>query len=274
MKDKIILWFGDSYTVGSELAYFYGQFDLEKHANKIFDLNTVRVERQRPDLAFPTIVSEQLGIDYLILGHGGASIQKSQFILINFIKQKFDKDKKYVAIFALPTQYSRCFYLDSDGKAFSETNDDILAHQLKFGKYEITMTINSIYSICKMNNIEPYFVALWSKIELMDQHSIVPEENWLLPRSKTLVEVSWNFSDPPESWRELFKIKPLERLNDNKALQYVSHLLNVTILSKSNETFKKYVFPCANHPNKEGHIKLSETLLELLKEKSQLVINP
>jgi len=263
-----LLWFGDSYTVGSELGHFYGDFEKDKYNDKIFYMDSIQIHKHRPDMAFPILVSKELELDYIVLGHSGASIQKLQFTLIDFLKQKFNSDKKYIAIFALPTQYSRCFYIDEKGLVISEPDDDILKHQIRFGKYEITMYINSIYTMCKTYNIEPYFLALWSKLDILENYNIVPDENWILPRSTTLVEKSWEFSDPPESWRNLFKIKPLERLKDNKFFKkYILHLLNVIILSQSNEVFKKYIFPCGNHPNKDGHKKLADTLIEILKEK-------
>jgi hypothetical protein len=268
MIDDVLLWFGDSYVIGSELSHHYGEMTDEKIKEKIFYFDKrIRYDRHRPDLAFPVLASDNLGLDYYIVGCGGGSISRIATDLLEFVKNIKQHNKKYKAIFALPTQYSRCFYVDNEHKGFSETDNDILKHQLRFGRFETTLLINLIYTTCLIYDIEPYFISVWSKIELTEYLNIVPEDRWLLPKNITLVEKSWDFPDPPDSWRNFYKVKFLERYKDNILYKIIAHPLNYFLLKRNNETFNRYVWPCGNHPNIYGHRMLADTLIGMLREK-------
>lgn len=240
-----LLWFGDSYTVGNELGYHYGSFDTHEYDDKILSLKGLDRKRGRPDLAFPMLVSKSLKLDYLLLGSGGNAITGMYLDLIGFLKTAIDNTKSYTAIFAFPTQYKRCSYIDYKGNWVNKPDKGILKHQVKYSEFETTLTINAIYSLCVANNITPYFIATWSKLDLIDDINVVPEQTWILPCDTTLVEKSWNFTDPPSTWRTLFK--------------------------SNKQIYNKFIKPCGNHPNADGQQLLAETLSELLRTKLSAV---
>jgi hypothetical protein len=234
----MILWFGDSYTVGSELTFEHSEsVDAQ---SKLFFKDRICVERNRPDFAFTTLTSNKLNEDFLILGSSYKSIQGMEIDLVDYIKQGVAPNA--TAIFCFPTQYKRCDYIDYKKNLIRGKGDKhILRHQARFSEFETTFTINSIYSMCITHNIKPYFISLWSSLDLMPEYSIVPDDVWLLPYNRTLVEEAWDFTDPPETWRTLFK--------------------------SNNYIYNTYIKPCGNHPNTLGHEKLSSTLYNLLTKK-------
>lgn len=245
MNEIQLVWFGDSYTIGNELGYSEGAFtsnDLDKNFPYIKNLDRAR---SRPDLAFTTLTSNYLGLDFLNFGAGGAAISYLQYQLINFIRMYHDASKKYVAVFCLPISTNRYFSITNSSEILYLNGDkvplNILEQQENTGIYDTTMLLNSMYCICRSYNIQPYFISTWAKIEILEWVSIVPESAWLLPNNKTLVEQSWNFYDPPGTWR--------------------------TVMNKNNTIFNTYIYPCENHPNKLGHEKLATTLTQLMREK-------
>ena len=238
-QETILLWFGDSYTVGNELGYHYGSFDTTEYDDKILSLKWLDRERGRPDLAFPMLVSKKLELDFLLLGAGGRSQNVMYIDLIDFIKQHKNNNKKYVAMFCLPTQYHRCFYIEDDGTRLSAPDHHILMHQARFSKFETTMLLNSMYTMCITHGITPMFMSTWAKIDTFSHLSVIPEECWLVGPTTTLVEEAWNFNDPPETWRTLVKT-------------------NLAI-------YNEFIKPCGNHPNKSGHEKLAEMVYDKIK---------
>ncbi len=245
MKNTRLLWFGDSYTIGNELGYHEGEFVSTEFDINIPYISQLDRKRSRPDLAFTTLTSRQLGLDFLNFGAGGAAISYLQYQLINFIRMYNDTSFKHIAVFCLPIATNRYFSITNDSQILYHNGDkvssDILDQQDRTGIYETTMLLNSIYSLCKLHNVDCYFVSTWSKIKIMDWVSIVPQDAWLLPSNVTLVETAWDFYDPPETWRSVF--------------------------NRTNPVYNKYIYPCENHPNVLGHTKLANILASLMREK-------
>lgn len=235
-----LLWFGDSYTVGQELGTLHGGFTTSEYDHSIPSLPIIDRQRGRPDLAFPVLASKQLQLDFLLYGAGGRAITGMYCDLLEFTKDR-KHDVDYVAVFAFPAQVRRCHYIDNDGKHVNHADSDVMRHQLRFHRFEATLNINSIHNTCVANGITPYYVSTWRPLELMDDLSVVPDENWLLPHDHTLVEHAWDFRDHTGDW--------LEVSDDNKWV------------------FEKYINPCLNHPNVLGQQLLASAMTRLLKGK-------
>jgi hypothetical protein len=197
--------------------------------------------RSRPDLAFPFLVSKKLGKDFLIYAANSRSISRIYYDLIDFVKRHKQINRSYAAVFSLPTQYNRCFYVDNDGNHTKIRDDKILSHQARYGKYDTTVLINSIYTTCRSVGIEPFFIATWDKIELIDEMALVPDGNWLFGPRKTLVESSYNYT--------LYK-----ETKDDPSY-------------RNRELYEKYFLPCKNHPNVHGHEILAVTVYESISKK-------
>lgn len=240
-NDKTLVWFGDSWSVGDELGYHYGPFDTHDYDDKILSLHWLERYRSRPDLAFPFLVSQKLGIDFLIYAANARSISRIYYDLIDFIKKHKRENQTYIAVFSLPTQYSRCFYVDNDGKHTKIRDDEILFHQSRFGKYDTTVLINSIYTTCRSTDIEPFFIATWDRIELVDEMTLTPDVNWLFGPGKTLIESAIDCSIYKET-------------KDDPSY-------------KNQELYEKYFLPCKDHPNIHGHEILADTVYESLSKK-------
>ena len=239
MNTKLV-WFGDSYTIGQELGRHHGEWPTSKYDDRLPNLEIIDKKRGRPDLAFPILASQELGIDFLLYGAGGRAITGMYCDLLHLTKTKQD-DMHHVAVFAFPSQVRRCHYIDNDGNPMNHADSNVMRHQLRFHKFETTLTINSIHNTCVANNITPYYVCTWRQLELMDDLNIVPEENWLLPYDHTLVEHAWHFRDHTGDWLEISE--------DNKWV------------------FEKYIHPCMNHPNKAGQEALAESMTDLLRDR-------
>ena len=232
-----LIWFGDSYTVGSELSTICGDYTSTDIDDKIYYLSYLDKSKYRPDLAFPVKCSQELDVDFLVLGAGGNPISKMYVELITYIK-KSKSLQDNIAIFCLPTQYGRCYYVDNDKKLVRRPDDSILLHQDRFSIFETTMMLNGMYTACIANNIKPYFVPVWRRLEVDDSLSIIPDVNWLVDRNSTLVEMAWGFKNPPENWMGLVK--------------------------GNFKVWHNYIKPLRNHPNIEGQNLLSSTMVNLL----------
>ena len=232
-----IIWFGDSWVAGGELAYVHGSYkgelrdkflgvdpinDLE-HYNKKF------IKRYRPDLAFPAIISQKLGLDSYYYARGGASISRMFSFLLKYLKTNLVEND--ILLFSLSTPWKRSYYIDNDGneQTFTKTNERlILQNQAERGKYDLTIMLNLLYSTCLINKVNPYFFSCWQSIDFLEEICIIPEEQFLFPLSRSLVDLSWEDSE----------------------------------ITETNPNCK----PCKGHPNLMGHQKLTETLIPYINE--------
>ena len=240
---EIDLWFGDSYTVGSELAYHYGEYRLNNPAHRF-----VNTERERPDLAFTHIVSSVRNKEYINLGSSGSAIGSQLYKLIKFCKTEYDGSKSYTAFFSLPIS-DRFFKINNNGEHIIGNGSDCSNYtimDIDYVKYNTTITLNTIYLICKEFNIKPWFFSQLLPIEVFDELDLIPPENWLIPKDSWLLKEAWGLNEPVLKWRWLRTVM-------NPPVQFV-----------------EYVKPCGNHPNIQGHEKIADLIIQLLlKSKNQ-----
>lgn len=238
------LWFGDSWSLGVELGTTQGQYSGQL-GDRLLGINleteqglkhylTDVVKRSRPDLAFPALVTKELKLDSYYFTYSGATISRFFHFLLKWLNRPNRGGD--IALFALPTPWSRYYYIDNLGQEkahYNHRKDDNLNRvihqdQLERGKYDITIMLNLLYSTCVINNIRPYFISCWKPVEVIEDIFIVPKENILLPLTTTMTDISW------EQTR-----------------------LNPTNLN---------IYPNTNHPNLEGQQKLAKTLIPYINE--------
>jgi hypothetical protein len=239
--NNIDLWFGDSYMVGAELSYSHGPYTLNAD-NHLF----VRPERDRPDLAYPHLVSTQRNVPYINLGKGGSSIEFQVMKLTQFCKNTHNfNTTNYTAFFSLPPQ-DRGFKITNQGKEIHEKSTDRkwwhMNKELDVTVYNATKLINYLYLLCKEYNITPWFFSQVSLVELNNEIDIVPEENWLVSKNTCLINESFGLTECISSWED----------RDNQ----------------NNPSFFVYIRPCENHPNILGHRVIAETILKKLPNKN------
>lgn len=232
-----VFWFGDSWAAGSELAYTTSKYrgQLRDRLTSVDPFSVLYKnfsERNRPDLAFPALITEELNLDSYYYVVGGASIEQFYFFLFDCIKQFKVKDS--IAIFALPTQWKRFQYISNDNQ-FCRHNkkDDIVKHelihkvQLERGYYDTTILLNLLYHVCIANRITPYFFSCWQEVKIIESLNIIPKGNFLFPLSTTLVNLGWE--------------------------------------SSTVKMHNPDIYPNKGHPNIEGQKKLAKTLLPYVK---------
>ena len=148
---NIDLWFGDSYTVGAELANHYGDYNLNLSHHRF-----VRPERDRPDLAFPHLVSTARNVDYISFGSGNSSISWQLYNLIQFCKNEIRSNCKYTAFFCLPFA-ERNFLIDNEFNHHHINKPKWNEHHsyLDFVTYNTTLILNQLYLLCEKYNIKP-----------------------------------------------------------------------------------------------------------------------
>ena len=106
------------------------------------------------------------------------------------------------------------------------------------GSGKTTLLLNHLYLLCKEYNITPWFISQLSIIKLNYFLNLIPEDRWLVPKNLCLVNKAFNIDKPISSWRD-------------------------PGLTQSEE-YQKFIAPCENHPNIEGHQTIAELLLERL----------
>lgn len=250
----IDLWFGDSWVIGSELAVHYGKSDF---SSKFFptmkhklDDNPYECEA-RPDLSFAGLVSKKRKSIYFNFAIEGGSYNFAYYQLMQFCK-KYKSRLSDVTVFLGTTGQTRDFALDllniehhfiphvfkDIHSRFEDKKSDI-----KFSIYDSTVVLNAFYQACYYYNLKLVIIPIWCIFEEKTQIYAVPDDAWLIPRNRTIVEETI-FQDYPMS-----NIEP-ESENHNSLLS--SHRQN------------KYIYPCLVHPNKEGHEKIASRIIELL----------
>lgn len=232
-----LVWFGASDVVGAELVYLYGSNDAIKNDPRYIYASDDQYKHNRPDLSYTTLTSNQLNCDFYNYGFNGSSMQFMQYSLIKYIKEKYEPNS--VAIFNIPIPQTRYFTVTDDDKL---EHQNINTHNFHINNYEIAMFLNGLYSICKVHDIVPYFLNAWEALEINEDFFIVPDSAWLLPKNTSLCETAWKFKKTPDMlWHKVNK--------------------------KNAEIYLKYIQPCTNHPNQHGHQAISDTLVDLLKDK-------
>jgi len=237
---NIDLWFGGSYLLGSELAIYYNEYTLNLPNHRF-----VRPHRDRPELAFPHLVSQARNADYINFGRGGAALGWQLYSLIQFCKNELTSDCCYTAFFSLPFA-ERTFLIDNNGDHHHIHIPEWDGHHtyLEFVTYDTTLVLNQIFLMCIQHNITPHFFPELRSFKINKEVNIVPKSAWLLSPDTCLVNESWDLKKDVYSWRSITEI-----------------------LSKQS-VFLKYIKPCGNHPNLYGHRVIADKILEELEKRN------
>jgi hypothetical protein len=232
------LWFGDSWPIGSELGSPNDNFDSQTFPN-------VLIGRDNPTKAFPHLVSKYKNTPYINFAKGGSSIDYALYSLLNFCKNKIDKNVKYTAFLCLTAQtrgfgilYSQNKFIDYN---YSDDRND-LKTDLDMCIYESVIALNCFYLLCNKFNIDCKFIPIFCDLIIPEhmEHIFIADEAVITVKS--LVELTFG---TPFLENNFSTISP-----DSDTLTGIGSL--------------EWVRPNLSHPNMMGHRKLAYKIIELI----------
>ena len=186
MDKPLILWFGDSWSIGDGLGASNGlsQWMTKNHWNR----------NCSPELAFPSIVSSRLEDNYRILGNRGETIQQMGCRLKWYLDE-FPVEEETVAYFCFPNYKGRYYYIDNGGNEVRGNPGNAPKHVIEWQdvacKWDATIAINWIYNTCLANGITPRFLQTWRKIELVESIDQTSGEDWVISPSECLSDLAF-----------------------------------------------------------------------------------
>jgi len=230
VKNMTIWFFGDSWPAGCELEPTQGP------EQPYID---------RPDLAFPAMVSQRLGCKTVTKAVSGSSQQR---LVEHFLDSEISSGD--LAIFCLTSRNRRTY------KNFNADLVEIMFdnHPLRVNAYEndriSSQVCTLLYLLCESKNIMSYFFNLFDTPKYPDRlGGIIPEDRWFIPRSHSVL--SWAF-DP-------VYFSQYADHNDGNFREW---------LATDCPRVKRYIRPCYEHPNFEGHGVIADLICaELIKRK-------
>jgi hypothetical protein len=246
---KVDIWFGDSWTIGSELANDFSPlehaelkhyFKQNKHSFPNVDL------AQNPLQSYPAFVSQHRDAGYINYASAGGSYQFAYFQMCRWWSSKqYNNNIEYT--FWLQTMpATRSFGINNDFEWHHFLGIDNTFEQTKtnpeFSIYEAQTMINSMYTFCKMLNIEFKIVPLWIGHNVLSEINIVPDHVWISPPHKNMLsDIFGNniFADGGIDTKDL-------------------------TIEQIQSIIKQYDFiqPNLCHPNKQAHMDIAEYIIK------------
>jgi hypothetical protein len=282
------LWFGDSWTIGSELGLNElkdrPEFRSLKQRAALF-LNkrggSARIDNDYgvmsqsavnstsnffdkhifpnaihglddPLNAFPAFVSAHRNQRYINFAMGGSSVQFALHQLVTFCSSNADNltknTTKHTAFLCL-TALIRSFGINSITNEHHHWYNNNLKLDNNTVIYDSLMAINCFYTTCKMYNIECVIIPIFCDLTIPDNTTF----NELILFNDSILSrtslVELTFGD---------KLFSLDSSNNMEVA-----IKNFSTAIKS----KEWVKPNTSHPNELGHIKLAHKLIKLLENR-------
>ena len=246
---KVDIWFGDSWTIGSELStndtplehaerkhYFKQNKHLYPHVNLA----------QNPLKSYPAHVSKHRGAEYMNFASAGGSYQFAYFQMCNWwATNQYNNNTEYT--FWLQTMPpTRSFGIDNDYVwqhflGIDDTFDNTKTNPA-FSSYEAQSTVNSIYTFCKMLNIDLRIMPLWTGHNVLPEMNIVPDYVWIAPPNRNMLSDIFGsniFADGGIDTKDL-TIEEIQRI----ICEY------------------EYIQPNLCHPNEQAHTVIAEYIIK------------
>ena len=236
-------WFGDSWVAGDEL-YKIVPSDIHQQ------------------YAFPKLVSDHHGAECINLGKNGYSPDILPYLFSDIVDQI---DPVVDKIFFFLSADSRTWMFNEQGKiSWIGTNPGFLpknAHiyhneWMKFFDnpqqriYNYDRAVNLLYFWCKNLGVDFYLSNIFTTAEqsIMDHTT---DDAWLVPRDRCIAECILTFFD--KEYGQVIVNDVPELLNEQWKIQKLQ--------------VEKYIKPCIQHPNIQGHRRIADYIIELLDEK-------
>lgn len=232
-KPYRLIWFGDSHTVGAELARHHGPrddlYEISPHYRDFDD---------RPDLAFTSIISNKLKLPYKIFGKGSTSIGFALHELLGYLhKEHVDPefDTHSTCAILSTTGFQREMKIKQRHKVVHISPDESDTFGLTGAHFQVAL----FQQLCINYKIFPVILPLW--------HQWQPIPDDYEPDTK-MPEVDTSFLL-------------------NQGMQYFTLKrpgvirFDQEILEDDGDLRSKYIDPGIIHPNIAGHEFLADKIL-------------
>lgn len=248
--DRIDIWFGDSWTIGSEL-----QLDLTMSEIREYKKTTIpnlRDDSQNPFLAYPYLVTEYRGNKYENYAVSGGSYEFAYFQMCNWYNNNKMKSENEYTFWLQTTASTRGFGIDYNYKRHhfqgiknyqsGPLHDFQKSKGLpEFSDFDANMMLNAIWSFCKSHYIKLRIVPLWTGINLLPEVNIVPNGKFMCDPNTNMLKDIFGENVFPDGGVD------------------TSELSNIDIIQQIHQY--DYISPNECHPNKDGHKRIAEYII-------------
>lgn len=254
--ERIDIWFGDSWAIGSELPSKLNSAEirtLSKTGFPNFSDNT-----RNPQESYPALVSKHRGTTYQNFAITGGSYEFAYFQMCNwFANNKFDDQNEYT-FFLQTTASTRGFGIDYNYKRHhfqgirQFSKEKLLNFQKakglpEFADFDANMMLNAIWTLCKANYIKLKIIPLWTGMHLVPEVNIVPHSKWVSTPDKNMLQDIFGDNVWPDGGVDTVNMPHAEILEQIQQYDYIA--------------------PNDCHPNKEGHKRIAEYIISTIGNK-------
>lgn len=251
--ERIDIWFGDSWTIGSELPSNLTSSEIRTLSKTGFP--NLRDNTQNPHVSYPALVSEYRGAKYQNFAIAGGSYEFAYFQMCNWFANNKFNDKNEYTFFLQTTASTRGFGVDynykrhhfqgirqfSRGKLLDFQKSKNLP---EFADFDANMILNSIYCLCKANYIKLKIIPLWTGMNLVPEVNIVPDNKWISPAHTNMLQQIFGDNVFPDGGVDTTLIPNEEIISTIEQYDYIA--------------------PNDCHPNKEGHKRIAAYIISTI----------
>jgi len=254
--ERIDIWFGDSWTIGSELPSNLTSSEIRTLSKTGFP--NLRDNTQNPHVSYPALVSEYRGAKYQNFAIAGGSYEFAYFQMCNWFANNKFNDKNEYTFFLQTTASTRGFGIDynykrhhfqgirqfSRGKLLDFQKSKNLP---EFANYDANIMLNSIYTLCKANYIKLKLIPLWIGFTVVPEVNIVPQRNWMADPTKNMLQDIFSKNVFPDGGIDTTNMSTADIINEIQGYDYIA--------------------PNDSHPNKEAQNTIAEHIITTLGSK-------
>ena len=253
---RIDIWFGDSWAIGSELPSRLNSAEIRTLSKTGFP--NLRDNTQNPQESYPALVSEQLGTTYQNYAISGGSYEFAYFQMCNWLANGNLNDDNEYTFWLQTTAATRNFGIDDNFKRHhfqgikEFSRGKLLNFQQakslpEFADFDANMTLNAIWTLCKSNYIKLKIVPLWIGMNLVPEVNIVPQGKWIADPNTNMLQNIFGKNVFPDGGIDTSDI-------DNE------HII------KQIQQYD-YISPNDSHPNKQGHKRIADYIISILNKR-------
>tara|TARA_R110001592_G_scaffold198706_4_gene447037 strand:- start:1870 stop:2640 length:771 start_codon:yes stop_codon:yes gene_type:complete len=254
--ERIDIWFGDSWTIGSELQSNLTSAEV-RTLNKTGFPN-FRNNTQNPLISYPALISEQRGTTYQNYAIAGGSYEFAYFQMCNWlVNGNFNNENEYT-FWLQTTAATREFGIDYNFKRHhfqgirQFSRGKLLSFQQaksspEFADFDANMMLNAIWTLCKANYIKLKIVPLWTGMNLVPEVNIVPNEKWIAEPNSNMLQKIFEKNVFPDGGKDTATMENEEIVEQIQKYDYIT--------------------PNDCHPNKSGHYAIAKYIINILDKK-------
>lgn len=254
--ERIDIWFGDSWSIGSELPNNLTLSEIRTLTKT--DFPNFRDQTQNPFESYSALVSQHRNTTYQNFSIAGGSYEFAYFQMCNWLANgNFNENNEYT-FWLQTTATTRGFGIDynfkrhhfqgirqfSQGKllSFQKAKTDP-----EFADFDANMMLNAIYNFCSSNYIKLKIVPLWTGFNIIPEVNIVPQGKFLQHPSSNMLKNIFGKNVFPDGGIDTANIE------------------NEDIIKQIEQY--DYIAPNVCHPNKHGQKRIAEYIINILDKK-------